>query len=146
MPKNYLNQRERELFGITFALFESIKEYVEANEMWMGRDEKKYLRSATTWYEKFMSELFARVGTEKGRQMIRDFNGSKVFFDTPKTKRPDVIQIDTESVQDLAEGIISGHCARCRDTRQTDCSVREILILASIPPYDEDGTCPYYPG
>jgi len=146
MPRDYLNQRERELFGITFAMFESVKEYIEQNEKWMGAAEKKYLRSSCTWYEKFMEQLFARVGVEMGRRMVRDFKGTKVYFDHPNMKRPDVIQLDTESVQDLAEGIITWHCARCRDSRQPDCSIREILILASTPPYDENGTCPYYPG
>lgn len=144
MPRDYLNQRERELFGLTFAMHEDIKTYIEANEKYLGKNEKKFLKSSITFYQRFMEELFTRVGNAVGHKMIKDFKGSKVYFETTSSRSKDTVTIDTESVQDLAEGVIDGHCRRCKDQRK-DCSIRELFITTQIPEYDEFGVCPYYP-
>ena len=143
MPRNYLNRNEREMFGITLVMHEAIKEYIDRNEKYLGTNEKKYLRMSSSFYGKFMTELFERVGDNEGHKMIKDFKGKTISY-TDEGSTKELIHLDPEAFYDLAEGVINGHCFHCRD-REKDCVIRELMINSQVPVYDENGECPYYP-
>lgn len=143
MAKNYLNRTEREMFGITLVMHEAIKEYIDRNEKAMDTNEKKYLRMSISFYGKFLSYLFDRVGNDTGNKMIKDFKGKTISY-TDEGKTKELVYVEPEAFFDLSEGIITGHCAKCKDQKK-DCIIREMFINSQVPPYDESGVCPYYP-
>jgi hypothetical protein len=131
------------MFGITLVMHESIRDYIEKNKKHLGMAEKKYLKMSISFYQKFLENLFLRVGDEHGHKMIRDFRNGTIGYSI-KSKEKDRLHMDIESIRDLAGGIIEGFCRNCKKQHQ-ECSIRETFIMSDIPVYEESNVCPYYP-
>lgn len=131
------------MFGITLVMHEAIKEYIDRNEKYLGTNEKKYLRMSSSFYGKFMAELFDRVGNNEGQKMIKDFKGKTISY-TDQGSTKELVHLEPDAFFDLADGIIEGHCKRCKDQRK-ECVIREMFINSQVPFYNESGVCPYYP-
>lgn len=147
MAKAYLNRQDRETIGLTVQLHEGLRKFLETNEKHMPPSERKFLKSSLSFYQKFLEELFKRVGSDEGRKMINNFKGCEVIYKTKNhtAKEIDTIKVDTNAIQDIAEGVLSGHCASCKKTGQAivDCNIKELFIHCDIPPYDTAAECPF---
>jgi hypothetical protein len=137
--KNYLNQQERELVGLTLVLLDRLKEFKNNGE------ERRAMMSAIRFYNTFFKRLLGRVGSSTGQKIINDMRGCSVSFKTlgarPESK--DTIEIDREVIEDLAEGVIEGHCRKC--TGKEVCNIRELFLASEIPVFTELSHCPYDP-
>jgi hypothetical protein len=129
MPKDYLNKTEREHFGLTYAMHFVVQDHLKDLE----GDERKYLKSALTFYQKFMEQLAKRVGSVAMTRMQNDFKNSHVYYASSKPKGVKTMSIEIDAVHDLAEGVIEGFCKRCKDPEMEECTIRNIFLEAEVP-------------
>jgi len=54
------------------------------------------------------------------------------------------VQVDAEIVDDLAEFSLE-NCKNCKEN-PNECKLRKTLLELGIPPYVEEGPCPYWQG
>lgn len=160
--RGYLNAKERELFGLTNHMNTMCRIYIDENEQHMSKEECKWLRSSTTFFEKFLAALFKRVGKAEGDKMIRMYRDSSIKYVAKgmiQGENQVNLKMDRDMFDDYACAIIKTYCVGCtlsevpsKSNGNTklltvhDCRVRDMFLAMDVPEYDPNGLCPYRVG
>ena len=144
--KTYLNSEERRNAFLLIATQIIFKEFVEKSGANMDKKEHRYIRTGLTYLDKWLVELFKRVGPIDGEKIKRESNGQEIII-RPKAfvKEKEFINLEKEEFYDLADGILFSYCKGCGKTGDSvdKCSMRRLMCEHDVPSFKNHGQCEY---
>lgn len=141
MPKNYVNQGEREVIGITHIMMSKARDEYAAKDF-LDKDERRYLRTAVTYWEKFLGKWLDRVGNKEGSKILKDMDNYQVRYFTGD--RPNTIQVTTDVAKVFTQISELALCPSCINPDRVNCNIRDLLVALDSPVVS-DHKCVFYP-
>lgn len=140
--KDYLSADERTYCTTIGIVAGVISDHLDKSGKHMTKNERKYLKTALTYIQKFLPELFGRVGAKEGQRIIQTMETHE-FTMMPKLtakrkfdEQSKYVELSTEEFYDFAERLLDHNCTKCtKDAEQIEeCRLRHIFFEKDLPP------------
>lgn len=140
--KGYLNKEERAIL-IKVAILSGYIEDLANCEI--GKEEKKYFKTAFTYLNKASGFLFGRLDLSFAEKVRREIYESELILVTKaraKIEYAEKEKIDN-AINTLIDSNLGDICSKC-DGKVENCKIKEAYKALGVPIFEkEKGICPY---
>lgn len=144
----YLTKRNRLEYLACAAMVKKLKEWTESENNQLSAEEKKWLKTASTYTRKACISILKRLGKDVADRLLREAKNSELtiipYRVVPEEDKYAVSESDLYTIADHAL-VICQHNNYCPiNGSHKDCALYKAFIETNIPPCttETDG-CPY---
>lgn len=146
MAKDYLSQNEQFDFIVINGALNIIDKKLE-NGWHQSADEKKFMKYASTYIDKYLKSVCDRISEEAFSRLNNYNENYKLKMHPDESKYMEIAMLDKNTMQDLIEHCVY-KCDTCDLSDVANCSIRIAMVNAFVPPLPRacGGECEYYLG
>ena len=140
--REYLNNAEKELHIKIIACQGELQDFVACKIL--NKEERKYLRYAQTYLNKFNESIFDRFGEDHKRRLLNTLKCNRLrFVGECEPVKDTVRKLDEEKLLPLARDMQLRHCLFCEKENYKECEVCQFCEELWLEGSNPEGGCPY---
>lgn len=142
--RNYFNKKEQ-LEHLAILACQGKGQELAKNEA-LTKEEQRYLKKGSEWYEKFSKSIFERFGNAYQRKLLCTLDSNELLLVGKYAPKQETISMAAqEDIAPMFKKVQGMYCLTCNGEKHLDCAMYACAVALGVEAVGKDCTkCPYW--